>query len=166
MTMTGRYDGDQHTLVLTREFTTSIDDVWASIVDSDRLSRWFGTWSGDPSTGTVSVAMNAEAEPMPAVPYEIRRCEPPRVLSVSVTDEYGRWSLTAELTAVGGTTTLVLTQEDVDAKTLEETGPGWEWYLDRLVAAVQNERMPTLDDFETDYAPMSREYAELVQPAD
>jgi len=164
MTLTGRFDGAQQTLVLTRQFRTSIDDVWASIAESDRLSRWFGTWTGDPSTGTVSVTMNAEAEPMPAVPYEIRRCDPPSALSVRVTDEYGTWSLTAELTAVDGTTTLVLTQEDVDAETLEQTGPGWEWYLDRLVASVHADRMPTLEDFETIYAPLSREYAALVQP--
>lgn len=93
MTLAGRFDGAQQTLVLTRQFRTSIDDVWASIAESDRLSRWFGTWTGDPSTGTVSVTMNAEAEPMPAVPYEIRRCEPPRALSVRVTDEYGTWPL-------------------------------------------------------------------------
>lgn len=104
MTLTGRFDGVQQTLVLTRQFRTSIDDVWASIAESDRLSRWFGTWTGDPSTGTVSVTMNAEAEPMPAVPYEIRRCEPPKALSVRVSDEYGTWTLTAELAAVDGTT--------------------------------------------------------------
>ncbi|WP_426182042.1 SRPBCC domain-containing protein [Microbacterium sp. TWP3-1-2b2] len=163
MTLTGRVDSARHTLVLTRHFTTSIDDVWESIADSDRLSRWFGTWSGDSSTGTVSVTMNAEAEPMPAVPYEIRRCEPPTALSVRVTDEYGTWSLTAELSSVDGTTTLVLTQEDVDSATLEQTGPGWEWYLDRLVAAVHDERMPTLDDFDTSYMPMSKEYAALAR---
>lgn len=163
MTLTGRFDSARHTLVLTRHFTTSIGDVWESIADSDRLSRWFGTWSGDPSTGTVSVTMNAEAEPMPAVPYEIRRCEPPKALSVRVTDEYGTWSLTVELSSVDGTTTLVLTQEDVDSATLEQTGPGWEWYLDRLVAAVHDERMPTLDDFDTSYMPMSKEYAALAK---
>jgi len=163
MTLTGRFDSARHTLVLTRHFTTSIDDVWESIADSDRLSRWFGTWSGDPSTGTVSVTMNAEAEPMPAVPYEIRRCEPPRALSVRVTDEYGTWTLSAELTAADGTTTLVLTQEDVDSATLEQTGPGWEWYLDRLVAAVHDDRMPTLDDFDSSYMPMSEEYAALAR---
>jgi uncharacterized protein YndB with AHSA1/START domain len=163
MTVTGRFDAAQRTLVLMRQFKTPIDDVWASIVDSDRLSRWFGTWSGDPSTGTVSVTMNAEAEPMPAVPYEIRKCEPPKALAVSATDEYGTWSLRAELTEVDGTTTMVLTQEDVDTETLEQTGPGWEWYLDRLVGAVNDDRMPTLDDFETSYMPMSKEYAALVE---
>ncbi|WP_448711965.1 SRPBCC domain-containing protein [Microbacterium profundi] len=165
MTLTGRFDGVQQTLVLTRQFRTSIDDVWASIAESDRLSRWFGTWTGDPSTGTVSVTMNAEAEPMPAVPYEIRRCEPPKALSVRVSDEYGTWTLTAELAAVDGTTTLILTQEDVDPETLEQTGPGWEWYLDRLVAAVHAERMPSLDDFEKIYMPMTQEYAALAHPA-
>ena len=158
MTVTGAFDRAQRTLVLRRQFTAPIDDVWASIVESDRLSRWFGTWSGDPSTGTVSVTMNAEAEPMPPAPFEIQVCEPPRLLSVSATDDYGTWRLEAELTEADGMTTLVLTQRDVDPGTVAETGPGWEWYLDRLVAAVHEGRMPTLEDFDVVYMPMGPEY--------
>lgn len=162
MTITGRFNGSQQTLVLTRQFRSRIDDVWTSIVDSDRLSRWFGTWSGDPSTGQVSVVMNAEAEPVPPAPFEIQACDPPRRLSVSATDAYGTWRLTVELTEADGTTTLVLTQHDVDPGTLDETGPGWEWYLDRVVAAVEHGRMPTLEDFDGTYMAMGREYAALT----
>lgn len=158
MTVTGAFDRAQRTLVLRRQFTAPIDGVWASIVESDRLSRWFGTWSGDPSTGTVSVTMNAEAEPMPPAPFEIQVCEPPRLLSVSATDDYGTWRLEAELTEADGMTTLVLTQRDVDPGTVAETGPGWEWYLDRLVAAVHDGRMPTLEDFNVTYIPMASQY--------
>lgn len=168
MNVTGTFDRTQRTLVLKRQFKASIDDVWASIVESDRLSRWFGTWSGDPSTGTVSVTMNAEAEPMPPAPFEIQACEPPRLLSVSATDAYGSWRLEAQLTEADGETSLVLTQRDVDPDTVAETGPGWEWYLDRLVAAVDESRMPSLEDFDGKYMPMSAQYTAMLeaQPAD
>lgn len=51
MRPTGALEDGGRTLVLTRRFSARIDDVWASITDPERLSRWFGTWSGDPSTG-------------------------------------------------------------------------------------------------------------------
>jgi hypothetical protein len=57
MNPTGTLDDDGHTLVLVRRFTAPIEDVWASVVDSERLSRWFGTWSGDPSTGSVMLTI-------------------------------------------------------------------------------------------------------------
>lgn len=71
-------------------------------------------------------------------------------------------ALTAALTETGGTTTLVLRQEQVDLGSLSETGPGWEWYLDRLVAVVDDDRPPTLEDFETIYAPMGAAYAAMT----
>ncbi|WP_144796956.1 SRPBCC family protein [Microbacterium paludicola] len=166
MTITGRFDEGRRTVRLVREFTTSIDDVWASIVDSERLSRWFGTWSGDPASGSISVTMNAEPETLQAAPWTIRRCEPPHVLSVSITDDYGSWHLTAELTARDGRTVLALTQHEVAAEMLPDTGPGWEWYLDRLVAVVDGGSMPSLAEFEAVYAPMSGEYTALARSAD
>jgi uncharacterized protein YndB with AHSA1/START domain len=160
MIPTGRlHDGTS--LVLERRFTAPIDDVWASITESERLSRWFGTWTGDPTTGSVMVTMTAEADPVPPVPYDIVACDPPRQLSIRATDDYGTWHLTASLTEDGSGTTLVLRQDEVDPGTVPETGPGWEWYLDRLVAAVDGDPPPTLDDFETVYLPMSAAYAAM-----
>lgn len=162
MISTGALEDDGRTLVLTRRFATQIGDVWASITDPERLGRWFGTWSGDPSSGSVMVTMNAEPEPVPPVRYAIHACEPPRLLAVSATDGYGNWRLTAELSELDGATTLVLRQEDLDPGSLPEIGPGWEWYLDRLLAAVSGSSPPTLDDFDAGYMPMSAAYAAMV----
>ena len=35
-------------LVLERVLPGSIDEAWASITESDRLARWFCTWTGEP----------------------------------------------------------------------------------------------------------------------
>jgi uncharacterized protein YndB with AHSA1/START domain len=161
MNPTGRLE-DGTTLVLERRFTAPIDDVWASITESDRLARWFGTWTGDPSSGWVMVTMTAEAEPMAPIRYDIHACEPPHRLSVSATDEYGTWILSAELGHDDQGTTLVLRQHDVDPATLAETGPGWEWYLDRLAGAVDGSTLPSLDDFDRTYLPMGSGYAGLA----
>jgi hypothetical protein len=40
-------------LVLERVLPGSIDDAWVSITESDRLARWFCTWSGEPRVGAT-----------------------------------------------------------------------------------------------------------------
>ncbi|MDL9947913.1 hypothetical protein QSJ19_20480 [Gordonia sp. ABSL11-1] len=64
--------------------------------------------------------------------YDIRRCEPPHVLRVHTTDGFGTWDLIVELIEEDGVTTLTLSQIVDDPVTIENTGPGWEYYLDRL----------------------------------
>jgi hypothetical protein len=108
------------------------------------------------------VTMNAEPESQSAMRFDIQACEPPRLLSISAVNDYGSWRLTVELSAVDGTTTLVLRQEEVDPGSLPETGPGWEWYLDRLFAAIAEQAPPTIEDFTADYLPMSTAYAAML----
>ena len=48
-------------LVLERVLPGSIDDAWASITDSDRLARWFCTWTGEPRVeATLELTLVAE----------------------------------------------------------------------------------------------------------
>ena len=162
MIPTGTLHDDGRTLVLSRTFTAGIEEVWASVTDSERLGRWFGTWTGDPASGSVMVTMNAEPESGPAERFDIQACEPPRLLSVSAINAYGNWQLTVELSTVGGATTLLLRQEELDPGTLAETGPGWEWYLDRLVAAIAGQPPPTIEGFTADYLPMGAAYAAML----
>ena len=66
MIPTGTLHDDGRTLVLSRTFTAAVEEVWASVTESERLGRWFGTWTGDPTSGSVMVTMNAEPESAPA----------------------------------------------------------------------------------------------------
>ncbi|QGG94238.1 SRPBCC family protein [Actinomarinicola tropica] len=160
MNLTGRItDGD---LVLRRELAAPIEDVWASVTESERLARWFGTWTGDPAEGHVTVTMNAEAEPGSPTRYDIHRCDRPHRLSVSATDEYGTWLLDLDLSHADGRTTLVLTQRDVAPSGAHEVGPGWEWYLDRLESAVEDVEPPTLEAFDQDYLPLGDLYRSML----
>jgi uncharacterized protein YndB with AHSA1/START domain len=162
MTPTGTLQDDGRTLVLHRTFRAPAEDVWASITESERLGRWFGTWSGDPADGFVEVTMNAEAEPVPPSRFDIVACEPPHRLCVVAVDDQARWQLTADITEAGGTTTLVLRQHDVDPAAVGDTAPGWEWYLDRLVAVATGGTPPSLEAFETDYLPLGAAYVAML----
>lgn len=128
-------DGTPH-LVLDRTFRAPVEDVWAAVTDPARLARWFGTWRGDPSTGRFEVAMTFDG--MPFEPYVVEVCEPPhrlRVRSVNDAPEEN-WTLDLRLRASGAGTALELAQV-VDATTdAADVGPGWEYQLDRLDAAV------------------------------
>jgi uncharacterized protein YndB with AHSA1/START domain len=123
-------------LVLERTLPLPPDALWAAVTESARLARWFASWEGDPASGHVTVQMLAEGEDVPPAVYEVRRCEPPHRYAVRSSDASGVWEI--ELTvapAGGGGGTLTFTQVVHDAGALENIGPGWDYYLDRLVAA-------------------------------
>ncbi|PRX50341.1 uncharacterized protein YndB with AHSA1/START domain [Prauserella shujinwangii] len=139
---TGGYD-----LVFSRTFRAPADDVWASVTESDRTARWFGPWQGDAAPGrTIKVQMAAE-EGTPWCDMRVEACEPPHRLAVSMTDEAGTWHLELLLTARDGTTELRLVQHLDSTDGVGESGPGWEYYLDRLVAARTGTPPPDFADY-------------------
>ncbi len=152
---------DRDAVVFEREFAASIDDVWAAVTESDRLARWIGTWTGDPASGSVLFQMNAEGD-VPETVYQILDCAPPRRLAITATDDFGTWELVLELSEASGVVTLRLFQLLTDPSVLENTGPGWDYYLDRLVAAESGGDVAAID-FEADYYPATREHYLTLQ---
>jgi uncharacterized protein YndB with AHSA1/START domain len=140
-------------LVLERILPGSIDDAWASITESDRLARWFCTWTGEPRVGaTVELRLVAE-EGDATSQAEILACEPPTHLAVSTHDQGGTWLLEATLTPIDSDHTRLVFVHHLDkAANSEEIGPGWEYYLDALVAAMNGNPMPDWDDYWPDLA--------------
>ncbi len=66
-------------LVLTRTFEASIEDVWASITESERTARWFASWTGDPGTGkTIRYRLTFEGPDAAEADMTIDVCDPPR----------------------------------------------------------------------------------------
>jgi uncharacterized protein YndB with AHSA1/START domain len=143
----------QHVLVQTRQLRASMEDVWAAITEPDRLARWIGTWEGDPKSGSVQFRMLFEGE-HPGETMTIRVCEPPRRLHVTSAVGDEEWLLNIDLTHADGITTLTLAQPGVTAEQVAGVGPGWDYYLDRLVD-VETGADPAQRDFERDYYPVT-----------
>lgn len=142
--------GETAELMLERRVTNDAIAVWPFFAESRELSSWFGGYVGDPDAGEVVVSMTAEdGEATTAV--EILDCDAPEHLAVVTSDEHGSWSLEVELIdrghEAGAGTIIRFTHHDVPLAALPEIGPGWEWYLDRLVAALSGQPMPDRDDY-------------------
>jgi len=153
-TPTGRLFGND--LVLTRTFRAPIADVWASLTDPERTARWFGPWQGDAGPGrTIKVQMVRE-EGRPWMDMTIDACEEPRRLALSAGEENDRWLLEMVLTESAGVTELRFTQHLSTTGNVGEVGPGWEFYLDALVASRDGGPAPDFDD----YYPAMKEHFE------
>ncbi|MEU9955396.1 SRPBCC family protein [Streptomyces sp. NPDC050982] len=149
---------DGNDLILTRTFRAPIDDVWASVTESERTARWFGPWEGDAAPGrTIRVRMAFE-EGEAWTEVRVDACEPPRRLAVSTSDEAGDWRMELRLSESAGTTELQFVHHLTTTKGLGEIGPGWEYYLDMLVASRDGTPAPGFDD----YYPSQQAYFESL----
>jgi len=153
---------DTFDLTLTRAFPAPIDDVWASLTDPARTASWFGPWRGEARTGRDIDVQMAFEEGAPWMVMRLDVCEAPSRLALSATDESGEWMLDLTLSEPGGVTRLDFVQHRVDPATIDSTGPGWEFYLDKLVAAREGGQHPEFDDY---YPAQKAYYTEQVAGA-
>jgi uncharacterized protein YndB with AHSA1/START domain len=149
-------------LVIVRTFRAPIEDVWASITEPERTARWFGPWRGEAGPGRTITYSMAFEEGDTEAQMTIEACEPPRHLALRATNDYGSWHLEAHLSEAAGVTELRFTQH-LDPKTsIGDVGPGWEYYLDNLVASRDGAPLPQFSD----YYPSQKPYYEAQEAAE
>lgn len=146
-------------LVVSRTFGAPIEDVWASVTESDRTARWFGAWEGDAAPGRMIKMQMAYEEQAPWFDVRIDACDPPRRLALSTTGESGSWRIELLLSHTDGRTELRLVHHLDTTDGVGEMGPGWEYYLDMLVAAREGSPTPRFDD----YYPAMKPYFEALR---
>ena len=139
-----------------RRFHAPLADVWAAVTEPDRLARWVGTWEGDPTDGWVGFRMTAESPDATAERMFVDECDPPRRLAVHSSTPYGDWYLAMDLEEAEGVTTLTFSQRMSDPAQAADVGPGWDYYLDRLVAAETGGDVAAIDFAE--YHPADADY--------
>jgi uncharacterized protein YndB with AHSA1/START domain len=121
--------------------------VWTSLTDSDSTARWYGSWTGTPGTGnTIRIKMLFEQGDYQSDAH-IDACEPPRHLALSTTGEWGV-RIEVHLTHQAGVTELRFVHHLADRGLARDMGPGWEYYLDNLVAARAGTTLPKFDQYD------------------
>jgi uncharacterized protein YndB with AHSA1/START domain len=155
---TGRLRGND--LVLFRQFRASPEDVWTSITDPSSTARWFGRWEGSPGVGNeIRVQMGFE-DGQPWLTKRIDACEPPHRLVLSSVNSMFSSRLELAVTATHDGCELQFTQYAIDRARIGEIGPGWEYYLDSLVAARDGGPRPSFDA----YYPAQKAYFLALEP--
>jgi uncharacterized protein YndB with AHSA1/START domain len=147
-------------LILTRTLRAPVEDVWASVTESERTARWFGPWEGEAAPGNTVKLQMVHEEGRPWCDLNIEACERPNRLAVSMVDSAGTWRMEALLTETAGTTELRLVQHLDTEQGITGSGPGWEYYLDMLIASREGEPLPSFDDY---YPAQEPYYQELME---
>ncbi|KAA0918682.1 SRPBCC domain-containing protein [Dietzia sp. ANT_WB102] len=136
-------------VVFSRRLPMSREAAWSAITDPARTVRWIGSWSGDPESGSIEMTMSAE-EGAPAESVEVLRCEAPSLVVVRIGS--GGWVVTVRIEGDDNEATVSLEQDIADAQSASDIGPGWDFYMDRLVEAEAG-RDPGALRFSPDYHP-------------
>ena len=148
-------------LVVSRTFRAPIQDVWASVTEPDRTARWFGTWQGEAGPGRMIKVQMGFEESAPWLDKRIEVCDPPRRLVLA--DESGGMRIELRLSHADGLTELELVHHLDPADDISAYGPGWEYYLDMLVASRDDLPTPSVDDY---YPAMTPHYEALLTRTD
>lgn len=159
-TPTGRLvsGSNGYDLVLTRSLPVAHEDAWVSITDPEHTARWIGQWKGNGTIGEIAqLQLGFEADG-PWANFRLVECDEPSRLRIETLDENDNavWDLAANLNGGTDSTELIFTMHGVDPSRVGQIGPGWEYYLDQLVATLQGEPLPVFQD----YFPTQQEYFE------
>ena len=133
-------------LIFERKLDLSDSELWSWISESDRIEKWFGTWTDEgKADGKIDVTMNAEAEPHTSE-WEILECDPGSSYEIRSVGGIG-WHLALRVESAGSGSLLTFTQHvDADSE-VGSIGAGWEYYLDRLIAAVEGGDLPDFNEY-------------------
>jgi uncharacterized protein YndB with AHSA1/START domain len=146
-------------LVIIRTFRAPIEDVWASITETERTARWFGSWEGEAGAGKTIRCTMAFEEGSEPQEMTISACDPPRHIGLRAVNPYGSWHLEAFLSENAGVTELRFIQHLDTSVSVGDVGPGWEYYLDNLVASREGAPLPSFND----YYPAQKEYFQVQE---
>jgi uncharacterized protein YndB with AHSA1/START domain len=138
---------DDNELIVSRTFRAAIEDVWASVTEPDRTARWFGTWKGDAAPGRMIKVQMGFEDDAPWLDKRIDVCDPPRRLALS--DGSGNMRIELLLSYTDGLTELQLVHHLDSTDQVGDYGPGWEYYLDMLVASRDDLPTPSFEDYLT-----------------
>ncbi|WP_392467611.1 SRPBCC family protein [Arsenicicoccus cauae] len=145
---------DGLTLTVTRDLSIPVEELWSWITEPDRTAQWYGPWSGDGRVGaTVQVTMTSE-EGSPTMGMRITECSPPHRLGLaSEAPPPFAWPLALQCAKSEGGSSITLHHTQIPAEmSLGDIGPGWEFYLDHLVCAIEGREAPPFEDYVQDLA--------------
>lgn len=131
------------TLLVQRTLPLNAEQTWEWLTVPAKLRKWIGGYRGKAAPGgSVEFTMTAE-DGSPTSSVRIVRCDPRSRLVI----DWAGQQITLAIAEVAGATTVYFSQPVADWREAGMMGPGWEWYFDRLVAAVGGAAMPEFGEY-------------------
>lgn len=153
-------DGDNWTLVLTREMRHAPEKVWLALTDPAHLREW-APFEADGNLGTAGATVKLTTVGAPSAPVtetRVTRADAPRLLEYKWGDKDLRW----ELEALGGGTRLTL-WHNIDRGFISMGAAGWHIcldVLDQLVGGNPIGRIVAKEAMKFEWPRLNAEYAE------
>ena len=144
---TGRVVRDRRglDLIVERTVPAPAAEVWKWLTASTHLKKWIGSYKGTPIVGgEIAFSMSFE-EGSGSSQVTVTECaqETRFVLDWVAGNGGGApWHVAVSIADLGASTVVFLAQRISDPKQAGEVGPGWEYYLDRMLAARSGAAMP------------------------
>lgn len=135
-------DGDDVAVVFDRHYATTPADLWQACTEPERLARWFAPVSGELSAGGEFTVHFDDAD---TPRCRVLSCRAPERLVWEWPIRDVRTVVTAELSADGEGTRLVLRHERLTAGQASGYAAGWDTYVRRLDAVVDGTPVPDWD---------------------
>jgi uncharacterized protein YndB with AHSA1/START domain len=129
-------------LVLDRMFTAPLPQVWPYFSRSPRLAEWLCEYTGSGATGAVKLRMTADGETGEWEDVTVMECTAPHRLHADIGRGDSSHRMFAHLTEASGRTTVTVGRRLRSLVEEADAGPRWDYYLDRLVAAVEHKPQP------------------------
>jgi len=146
---TGRVVRDRRglDLILERRMPVPAAEAWDWFTTPALLKKWIGTYRGKPALGAeVTFTMTFE-EGSGGSAVTILACEPQTRLTVRWVVGGDLWEVSVSFAELDGATTVFFDQRLSSAREAGLIGPGWEFYLDCLLAAIDGTPRPEFDEY-------------------
>jgi len=146
---TGRVVRDRRglDLIVERRVPAPASEVWKWLTAPTHLKKWIGTYKGAPVVGgEISFTMSFE-DGSAASRVTVSECTPESRFVLDWVADDDPWHVAISLADLGSSTVVFLAQRVSGPEQAGQVGPGWEYYLDRLLAARAGSAMPEWDDY-------------------
>ncbi|MBD0321788.1 MAG: SRPBCC domain-containing protein [Aldersonia sp.] len=125
-----------------RGYAVPIVEVWELLTEPAGVAQWFGTMTGDPLSRHVQIT-TADDCTSDTADVDVTACTSPHLLDVTIAGAM----VDVRLNQIGVVTTLEVTHRHLRREKVSEVGPYWQYYLDRLDAAIGGDPMPVWADY-------------------
>lgn len=120
------------------------ESLWSWLTQSDKTAQWFGPFRTEGERLFVTMI---QEETQPEMEGRILEQEAPRWLKLKLGTDDSAWVISLELKEEAMGSSLHLEQAGTGTPEDDWIDAGWRFYLDCLLAAINDEAMPVFSDY-------------------